>query len=291
MGAGCRGQQALHSAGETRDRLVAEGGGQGGGPSIKGEKKRLLRGLPAAPGIVSGKVRIIIDVKDISQFQAGEILVTQMTSPDWAPAMRKARAIVTNSGGITCHAAIVSRELGIPCIVGAVNATSVIQTGQVITVDATHGMVYEGDLLAAEEKKEVAPIAVNMTGLYPPTGKDIHEPRRACNDRQVQGSPIRRHRPDAHRVHNRRRHRRAPPLPHRKPRRGALHRQTRERHLLGRQEHISKTRGRAVQRLQDKRVQATEGRGQVRAAGAQPHDRLERGKQVHLAGLRAWLQT
>jgi len=144
------------------------------GPSIRGEKKRLLRGLPAAPGIVSGKARVIVDVKDIGQFQPGEILVTHMTSPDWAPAMRKARAIVTNSGGITCHAAIVSRELGIPCIVGTVNATSVIKTGQVITVDATHGIVYDGDLLAAEEKKEAAPLAINVSGIYPPTGTKIY---------------------------------------------------------------------------------------------------------------------
>ncbi|MGQ9759563.1 MAG: phosphoenolpyruvate synthase [Candidatus Methanomethylicaceae archaeon] len=144
-------------------------------PSIKGEKKRLLRGLPASPGIVSGKARVILDVKDINQFQTGEILVTQMTSPDWGPAIRRARAIITNSGGITCHAAIISRELGIPCIVGTVNATSVIKTGQIITVDATHGIVYEGDILAEKEvTKEAPPAAINMTFLYPPTGTKIY---------------------------------------------------------------------------------------------------------------------
>jgi len=144
-------------------------------PSMGGEKKRLLRGLPAAPGLVSGKAHVILDAKGIGEFQSGEILITHMTSPDWAPAMRKARAIVTNSGGITCHAAIVSRELGIPCIVGTVDATNVIKTGQVITVDATHGMVYEGDLLVAEQKKEAAaPPAINMAGIYPPTGTKIY---------------------------------------------------------------------------------------------------------------------
>jgi pyruvate,water dikinase len=98
--------------------------------------KPILKGLPASPGIASGRARVIIDVNDIGEFQHGEILVTHMTSPDWGPAIRKAKAIVTDSGGITCHAAIVSRELGIPCIVGTNNATSVIKTGQIITVDA-----------------------------------------------------------------------------------------------------------------------------------------------------------
>lgn len=73
----------------------------------------LLKGLPASPGIVSGKVHIIDDPKDINEFKQGEILVTLMTSPDWVPAMKKAAAIITNNGGMTCHAAIVSREMQI----------------------------------------------------------------------------------------------------------------------------------------------------------------------------------
>ena len=142
---------------------------------IGGEKKRLLRGLPASPGMVVGKAHMILDAKHISEFKNGEILVTEMTSPDWAPAMRKALAIVTNSGGITCHAAIVSRELGIPCVVGTGDATSVIKTGQLITVDATHGIIYDGDVLSAEEKRQVtSPVIVNQGGSYEPAGTKIY---------------------------------------------------------------------------------------------------------------------
>lgn len=107
-----------------------------------------IRGLPASPGLASGVVHVIDDPKDINEFKEGEILVTLMTSPDWVPAMKKATAIVTNSGGMTCHAAIVSREMQIPCIVGTksqnVAATEVLKTGDVVTVDAKNGIVYMG---------------------------------------------------------------------------------------------------------------------------------------------------
>ncbi len=146
-----------------------------GAKSMSGEKKRLLRGVPASPGLVAGNAHVILDVSSISEFQTGEILVSDMTSPDWAPAMRKAKAIVTNSGGRTCHAAIVSRELGIPCIVGTGNATSVLKNGQLITVDATHGMVYDGNIIGPEEKvTPVAPIIPNLTGMYPASGTKIY---------------------------------------------------------------------------------------------------------------------
>ncbi len=135
--------------------------------------KPILKGLPASPGIASGRARVIIDVKDVGEFQTGEILVTHMTSPDWGPAIRKAKAIITDSGGITCHAAIVSRELGIPCIVGTKNATSVIKTGQIITVDATHGIVYEGEVIPKEEKKPL-PISLPISDLYPVTATKIY---------------------------------------------------------------------------------------------------------------------
>ncbi|MQS76789.1 phosphoenolpyruvate synthase [Companilactobacillus halodurans] len=112
------------------------------------DAKVLVRGLPASPGMASGVVHVIDNPEDIDQFKKGEILVTLMTSPDWVPAMKKAAAIVTNNGGMTCHAAIVSREMQIPCIVGTkskkVAATDVLKTGDVITVDATNGIVYEG---------------------------------------------------------------------------------------------------------------------------------------------------
>lgn len=136
--------------------------------------KRLLRGVPASPGLVSGKAHVIIDTKHIREFQTGEILVTEMTSPDWAPAMRKALAIITDSGGKTCHAAIVSRELGIPCIVGTKEATKVLKTGQVITVDATHGVVYEGDLIGPEEKPVVPTKSAVSAESYYPTATKIY---------------------------------------------------------------------------------------------------------------------
>jgi len=97
--------------------------------------------------IAQGTAKIIKNVKDISQFKPGEILVTEMTDPDWVPIMRIASAIVTDRGGRTSHAAIVSRELGLPCIVGTNNATQAIKNGQPITVDCSegeHGIVYDG---------------------------------------------------------------------------------------------------------------------------------------------------
>lgn len=78
----------------------------------------LVKGLPASPGMAAGKCHVITDPKDIDTFKEGEVLVTTMTSPDWVPAMKKAVAIVTDAGGMTCHASIVSRELGIPCVSG-----------------------------------------------------------------------------------------------------------------------------------------------------------------------------
>ncbi|HXR29497.1 MAG TPA: phosphoenolpyruvate synthase [Solirubrobacteraceae bacterium] len=104
----------------------------------------LVRGLGAAPGSASGSVRLLEDPHDTSAFHDGEVLVTHMTTPDWVPLMRKAAAIVTDSGGMTCHAAIVSRELGIPCIVGTGEATKRLRNGELVTVDATHGTVLEG---------------------------------------------------------------------------------------------------------------------------------------------------
>ena len=118
----------------------------------------ILSGLPASPGFVSGSAHVIMDVKDIDKFKSEEILITVMTSPDWVPAMKKAKAIVTNEGGITSHAAIVSRELGVPCIVGTggrgKKATDVIKTGDIITVDSKNGLVYSGEIKVEEEQKE-----------------------------------------------------------------------------------------------------------------------------------------
>jgi len=99
--------------------------------------------------IGAGPARVIRDVSNIHEFQKGDVLVTEMTDPDWEPIMKIASAIVTNKGGRTCHAAIISRELGIPCVVGTENATEKIQTGMRVTVDCSqgdNGYVYEGHL-------------------------------------------------------------------------------------------------------------------------------------------------
>src|SRR3990167_181819 len=100
-----------------------------------------LRGLSASTGRVIGKVRIINSAREISKVKPGDILVAVMTRPDYIAGMKKAAAIVTNEGGITCHAAIVSRELGIPCIIGTKIATQVFKDGDLVEVNANHGVV------------------------------------------------------------------------------------------------------------------------------------------------------
>ncbi len=104
----------------------------------------LLTGAPASPGMASGPVRIVREASQIDRVKAGDILVAEMTTPDFVPAMKRALAILTDRGGRTAHAAIVSRELGIPCVVGAGQATTILTDGQVITVDGSHGKVYNG---------------------------------------------------------------------------------------------------------------------------------------------------
>ncbi|MCF6463568.1 phosphoenolpyruvate synthase [Clostridium sp. Cult1] len=118
------------------------------------ELKALVRGLAASPGISTGKVKSIKDISEIARVEEGDILVTIMTNPDMVPAMRRANAVVTEEGGRTCHAAIVSRELGIPCIVGAKGATEALKEGMEITVDAKRGVVYEGIVLQEDKKEE-----------------------------------------------------------------------------------------------------------------------------------------
>ncbi len=114
---------------------------------LLGTSKVLSRGRAVGEMIGQGKARVILDVHKIDEFQAGEVLVTNKTDPDWEPIMKKSSAIVTNAGGRTCHAAIIAREMGIPAIVGCGDATSVIKNGQEITVSSSEGeegRVYEG---------------------------------------------------------------------------------------------------------------------------------------------------
>ncbi len=109
----------------------------------------LVQGLAASHGTAVGRVRVLSSPDEGDQLLDGEILVAKMTSPDWVPTMRRAAALVTDGGGITCHAAIVSRELGVPCVVGARNATTVLRNGELITVDGSKGLVYEGAVVTS----------------------------------------------------------------------------------------------------------------------------------------------
>lgn len=124
----------------------------------------LVKGLPASPGIGRGKVKLIKDISEINLVEEGDVLVTAMTNPDMVPAMRKCAGVVTDEGGRTCHAAIVSRELQIPCIVGAKTATKTLKTGDTVTVDAVRGIVYEGEVLKEKEEKK-SPDSPNVSSI------------------------------------------------------------------------------------------------------------------------------
>ena len=145
--------------------------------AVTTDRKVIVKGLPASPGQVSGRVHVILDPSRIDEFKEGEILVTEMTAPDWVPAMKKAKAIVTDSGGMTCHASIVSRELGIPCIVGTKSrgeaATTTIPDGIDVTIDATHGVVYEG-ILEEPKKEQAAQQGAVVAEYFPPTGTKVY---------------------------------------------------------------------------------------------------------------------
>lgn len=141
----------------------------------------VAKGLPASPGLAAGKAHVIASPDDIDSFKDGEVLVTLMTSPDWVPAMKKAKAIVTNNGGMTCHAAIVSREMQIPCIVGTKSKGTaimdVVKTGDVITVDSKNGIVYKGDITASlKPAANEAPAAGGTpvaAEVFPPTATQV----------------------------------------------------------------------------------------------------------------------
>lgn len=116
--------------------------------------KALLEGLAASPGVGVGKVRIVKRPSEINIVKEGDVLVAEMTNPDYVPAMKRASAIVTDLGGRTSHAAIVSRELGIPAVVGTSHATKMLRVGELITVDGAEGKVYEGDISEVKDVKK-----------------------------------------------------------------------------------------------------------------------------------------
>jgi pyruvate,water dikinase len=128
----------------------------------------LLSGRAVGNKIATGKVRVIPEVARLSEFQPGEVLVADMTTPDWEPVMKTAAAIITNRGGRTCHSAIVARELGVPAVVGTGNATEVLQDGQIVTVSCAEGdvgRVYEGELPFTVERLDLAQLPRPQTKL------------------------------------------------------------------------------------------------------------------------------
>jgi pyruvate,water dikinase len=121
----------------------------------------LLTGAAASPGITSGPVKLVSDASQIDKVKEGDVLVAEITTPDFVPAMKRAVAIVTDRGGRTAHAAIVSRELGIPCVVGTDTATSTLTDGQIVTVDGSHGKVYSGKVTRRTKTAEVSHMLID----------------------------------------------------------------------------------------------------------------------------------
>ena len=111
----------------------------------KTKEKLILEGLGASPGVVKGKVKIILTPREANKMRDGEILVTVMTNPLYVTAIQRAKAIITDVGGMICHAAIVARELGIPCVVGTKKATKTLKDGLEVIVDGSEGKVYLSD--------------------------------------------------------------------------------------------------------------------------------------------------
>ena len=123
------------------------------------EGEVLVRGLGASPGIATGNVKIVLDIDELDKIEEGDVMVTTMTTPDMVPAMRRASGIVTDEGGVTCHASIISRELGIPCVVGTGDATKTLKENTGVTLDGKKGLVFEGITKVEEEAPQATAVA------------------------------------------------------------------------------------------------------------------------------------
>lgn len=133
---------------------------------LKGEGKLVAEGISISTKIVSGRARVILDTKKLPEFKTGEILVTEITDPDWEPVMKESAGIITAKGGRTSHAAIVSRELGIPAVIGVEGVLGKIKTGDVITIDCSGGSVgriYKGKLDWEEKKYDLSNVPKTNT--------------------------------------------------------------------------------------------------------------------------------
>jgi pyruvate,water dikinase len=135
--------------------------------------KVVLKGLAASPGIGCGPVKIVTSPEEINKVKEGDVLVAKMTSPDYVPAMKKAVAIITDEGGMTSHAAIVSRELGVPCVVGTGKATEILKEGDIVTVDGERGIIYKGEAKIVSSTKQMETVGARMKA-YPPTATKIY---------------------------------------------------------------------------------------------------------------------
>jgi len=151
---------------------------------LKERGKVLVEGLAVGTKIGQGRANVIADVTDIHSFKKGEVLVTDMTDPDWEPIMKIAAAIVTNRGGRTCHAAIISRELGIPCVIGTGDGSARIKSGQDITVSSAEGekgFVYEGLLNFEIERLDLADLPQTKTKIM----MNLAIPEKAFSECQI----------------------------------------------------------------------------------------------------------
>ncbi len=184
MGSAAEQPKMITQPAQKAQPAITAGPAETGGAKMAGNETKadtvLVRGLASSPGIGKGKVCILASPKEMGKIQKGDVLVTEMTTPDFVPAMKKSSAIVTNSGGMTCHAAIVSREMGIPCIVGTKNGTAILKDGQFVTVDATRGIVYDGDVASLGKPESHADnpqgaVTVSPTSIsVPVTGTKVY---------------------------------------------------------------------------------------------------------------------
>jgi pyruvate,water dikinase len=152
---------------EEREECEAAKAADGNGGDV------LFKGLGASPGIVSGPVRIVTKLDQLDKVGEGDILVTEMTMPDMVPAMKRAAGIITDEGGMTSHAAIVSRELGVPAVVGSGSATRQLSDGQVVTIDGEKGTVREGEADVSEPQAEPVEDVRPKTPVKPMTATEV----------------------------------------------------------------------------------------------------------------------
>jgi len=144
--------------------------------TFENQAEVLLHGAAASVGVASGSVKIIHSREQNDQIQRGDILVTEMTTPDFVPAMKRAKGIITDTGGRTCHASIVSREFGIPCVVGTGTATVKLKNGQIVTIDGAKGLVYKGSIAINSKQQETNSKLVGSAAFeeIPITGTKVY---------------------------------------------------------------------------------------------------------------------